>query len=426
MGRTVAENAMACGTGALNIDATRIEYLNLARFFSKWERDIIDSQDEKEGYVYDVNPAIVVGGPSKPGWGDAVIVIPYIVYKFYGDKRIIEENYDGMKKWVEYMKGKSVNNLYTWANEDSSWFGYGDWIAVEHSPSKPISQEYYYYSTKLLAEMADVINKNEDANELNNRLPAIKEAFNKAYFKADSNSYTGGTQTANLIPIAFQLTEEEYIDKVMKSVADNVKAKENHPTTGFLGTSLLLPLLSDHGYHELAYETAIQTTYPSWGYMVRQGATSMWELWNSDKEKPEGMNSRNHFALGSVGEWYYGYLAGIRPDINNPGFKKTIISPKPAGDLISAKGLANTPYGLVSSEWKINNGEFGLTVNIPANTTAMVIIPARGKAEILESGQVIYSDGKLHSKKGYFKLLENNENEVILDVLAGKYHFLVK
>ncbi|HLF36244.1 MAG TPA: glycoside hydrolase family 78 protein [Cyclobacteriaceae bacterium] len=400
--------------------------MDMARFYKKWMRDILDSQDEKEGFVYDVNPAIVVGGPSKPAWGDAVIVIPWIVYKFYGDKSIIEENYDGMKRWVEYMHGNSTDNLYTWSNEDSTWFGYGDWVPVERSPSKPISQAYYYYSTKLLAEMAKIIGKSEDGKELSDRLPAIKDAFNKAYYIKDSASYVGGTQTANLIPVAFGLTEEQFTETVMNSVVENVKAHDNHLTTGFLGTPLLLPMLSDFGHHEIAYASAVQTTYPSWGYMVEKGATTIWELWNSDTERPEGMNSRNHFAYGSVGEWYYGYLAGIRPDVNNPGFKRIIIRPMPAGDLISAKASVMTPYGKVLSDWELKDGSFILSVTIPANTTAEIHLPLKEGSKVMEGESEIYSGGKLTRGKEFFKLTSATDSEVVLETVSGNYLFVVR
>ncbi len=399
--------------------------MNLARFFSKWEHDITDSQDTAEGYVYDVNPAIVVGGPAKPAWGDAVIVIPYEVYKFYGDKRIIRDNYNGMKKWVEYMHARAKNHVYTWSNNDSTWFGYGDWIAVEPSPAKPVSDEYYYHSTELLSQMASIIGNEDDAGLLSERLPAIKQSFNKAYYLPDSNSYEGKTQTANLIPVAFGLTDDDNADIVMKTVADNVAARGDHPTTGFLGTSLLLPLLCDYGYKDIAYATATQRTYPSWGYMLSQGATTMWELWNSDKEKPEGMNSRNHFALGSVGEWYYEYIAGIRPDIKDPGFKHIIFQPTPMGDLTHASGEINTAYGLVTSEWNKGNGIFELNIHVPANTSAEVHIPIAEDNHIEENGKVIYRKGRITRSSDYIKLNSSSDTEVILDVKSGTYHFSV-
>jgi len=149
----------------------------------------------------------------------------------------------------------------------------------------------------------------------------IAAAFNAKHFDEKNNTYTGNTQTANLIPLNFGIVPNSRKNAVAATIAENVRAKDNHQTTGFLGVSLLLPTLGDFGYNDLAYKVAAQKTYPSWGYAVKQGATTIWELWDSDTKGPS-MNSRNHFALGSCGEWYYGYLAGIRPTIEDPVSRK--------------------------------------------------------------------------------------------------------
>jgi len=399
--------------------------MNMAKFYQKWMRDIIDCQ-APEGYVHDVNPAIVVEGPSKPAWGDAVVIVPWVIYNFYGDTRIIEENYEGMKAWVEYMRTNSIDDIYIWVNEDSTFFGYGDWIAVEKSPGQPISVAYYYYSTKLLSNMARIIGKESDYQEYADLAERIKLAFNDKYLDVNTNNYEGATQTANLLPLAFGLVPEGLEEKVAKNIADNVLAKGKHPTTGFLGTGYILPLLSNYGYHQLAFETAIQTTYPSWGYMVENGATSVWELWNSDTEPPEGMNSRNHFALGSVGEWYYGYLAGIRSVTEYPGFKKTVIKPMPADGLEWAQARLETSYGLLSSSWKISNGEFNLDVTIPPNTFAEIHFPVSFERQILESGNVIFMDKKLSVKSDEFKLIDSSMDKIVIEVGAGDYSFIVE
>ncbi len=399
--------------------------MNMAKFYQKWMRDIIDCQ-APEGYVHDVNPAIVVEGPSKPAWGDAVVIIPWVIYNFYGDNRIIKENYEGMKAWVEYMRANSIDNIYIWVNEDSTFYGYGDWIAVEKSPGQPISVAYYYYSAKLLSKMAGIIGNDSDQMEYADLAERIKLAFNDKYLDVNTNNYEGGTQTANLLPLAFGLVPDGLEDEVAKNIADNVLAKGKHPTTGFLGTGYILPLLSDYGYHQLAFETATQITYPSWGYMVEKGATSIWELWNSDTEPPEGMNSRNHFALGSVGEWYYGYLAGIKPVTEFPGFKKTVIKPIPADGLEWAQARLDTSYGLLSSSWKISDGQFKLDVTIPPNTVAEIHFPVSSESQIQESGKIIFSDKKISGTASEFKLIDNPSDQIVIEVGAGDYSFIVE
>jgi len=392
---------------------------NMARFFSKWLRDIIDCQDE-DGAVHDVNPAIVVSGPAKPGWGDAVVVVPWVVYQFYGDKRIIEESYEGMAAWVNYMKNHSKNYLYEQE-------GYGDWIAVVNSPKKPIGAAYFYYCTKLMAKMSAIIGKNEEAENYRHLAEKIAAAFNEKYLDRKTGQYEGATQTANLLPLAFGITPEALADSVIANVVKDVIAREYHPSTGFLGTAYLLPLLSQRGHHDLAYRVAAQKTYPSWGYMVEKGATTIWELWNSDSEGP-GMNSRNHFALGSVGEWYYGWLAGIRPDPQHPGFKRTIIAPHRAGDLTWAEASLETSYGLVKSRWQKNNGELTLEVSIPANTTAMVHVPTLGKSapDISESGKELIKAGEPVAAGNGLKFIRLEKDAAVFEVGAGSYAFVCK
>lgn len=401
--------------------------MNMAQFYAKWLRDITDSQHES-GYVYDVNPAIVVSGPSKAGWGDAVVIVPWHIYNFYGDQKIIEDNYEGMKLWIEFMRQKAENYIYEWKDDPSqTWEGYGDWIAVERSPVEPISAAYYYYSTRLLANMAGIIGQKEDQENYNQLADNIATAFHEKFFDSESINYPGKTQAANILPYIFGLTPDEYKEKIVENIVNDVRLKGNHPTTGFLGTAYLLPILSDNNYHQTAFETAINEDYPSWGYMVNNGATSMWELWNSDTERPEGMNSRNHFALGSVGEWYFSHLAGIK--FTKPGYKSSQIKPMPAEGLDWVKAFTGTPYGRISSEWKLTDNSFTLDVTIPCNTESEIIFPLSyifsseetGALKISESGNLI--EAEKDSLPQGIKDIQFTENEVKIKVGSGKYSF---
>jgi len=256
-------------TGDAQMFAPTANYnMNMAPFFTKWVRDMTDSQTE-EGWICDVNPAIVVGGPGKPAWGDAITVVPWMVYKFYGDKKILENSYEAMKAWVEYMRRESRDNLYIF--DQNGWGGYGDWIAVVESPRAPISVAYFYYSTTLLAKTAEVIGKHDDAVTYNALAEEIRTAFNKKFLNLKTLNYQGATQTANLLPLVFGITQDEYRKKVVSNIAADVIKRGKHPSTGFLGTGYILPVLSEWGYHDLAYEVATQTSYPSWGYMVEKG-----------------------------------------------------------------------------------------------------------------------------------------------------------
>ena len=392
--------------------------MEMIGFFNKWMRDIIDSQDEN-GAVHDVNPVIVVKGPAAPGWGDAVFVVPWVMYKFYGDKRILEESYDGMAAWIDYMTSQSKGNLY----EKS---GYGDWVAPVKSPSEPIGSAYYFYGAKMVSTIAGLLGKTSDEIRYRELSEKISIAFNEKHFDSSANSYTGNTQTANLIPLNFGLVPKWKQNSVAKTIAEDVKSRDNHLSTGFLGVSLLLPTLSNYGYNDLAYKVATQKTYPSWGYTVEKGATTIWELWNGDTEGP-GMNSRNHFALGACGEWYYGYLAGINPSPKSPGFKKVILTPMPVDDLKWAKAQVKTAYGLVSSNWQKKENKIEYNFNIPANTSAEFHIPFldREIKSVKESDNYVYKNGSVIPAKG-MALIDNDYTKAVVSLEAGEYHFVVE
>jgi alpha-L-rhamnosidase len=399
--------------------------MDMTRFYEKWMKDILDSQDES-GYVYDVNPAIVVSGPAKPGWGDAVIITPWVAYKFSGNERILEENYDGMKAWVEFMRRHAKDNIYIWANPDSTFFGYADWIAPVLSPKKPISASYLFLSSKLLSEIAAVIGKPEDAAEYAQLASDVASAYQEKYFNQETQNYEGGTQTANLLPLGFGITPEELKDQVFQNVVDAVNARDGHPSTGFLGTQYVLPTLSDYGRHDMAYEMINLRTYPSWGYMVEKGATTIWELWNSDTERPEGMNSRNHYALGGIGEWVYGYLGGLKPDIEHPGFKQSLIAPRPVGDLTWAKTTRETAYGDLLVDWKIEGNVFHMDVAIPPNTTSIVTIPKTGISfsVITIDGTEVFREGNGIDNIDTIQFIAEDENGVSFKVGSGSYSFM--
>ncbi len=402
--------------------ATSMYNMEMSGFYAKWVRDIADGQSP-EGWVTDVNPPIVVTDPAKPAWGDAFLIVPREQYGFYRDRRILESYYDDYKGWVEYMASKSEDGLYIY-NRDG-WGGYGDWIAVVESPKAPISAAYYYYSTRLLAQFAEILGYEAEFKRYQARADKIREAFNERFFDASVPTYTGDTQTALLLPLSFGLVPREYEKAIAARLAEKVESAGYHPSTGFLGTKYLLPTLSDYGYHDIAWKTAVNNEYPSWGYMVENGATSIWELWNSDTEPPDRMNSRNHFALGSVGEWYYSHLAGIRPDRNHAGYKHSFIAPMPAGDLNHASARTWTPYGTISTSWVNENGRFSLEVTIPPNTTSTLCIPVLSEVrkEVYEGGTAILKDGELSGEVPGVGFAGEEGNGMTFTLEPGTYTF---
>lgn len=406
------------------VSATACYNIDLAAFFRKWLRDIRDSQNES-GYVHNVNPTLVVMGPGSPAWADALVIIPWELFRFYGDTAILRENFDAMLALVRYMQKMSKDSIYEYGAGD--WGGYGDWIAVVPSPTKPTGPLYYYHSTDLLSRMADIIGESSTAAELRKMLPGIARAYNKKYFDPGTGWYIGKTQTMNILPLAFHMVPENERSLVIGNVVDDIKAHNNHLSTGFLGTRYICPVLSDYGFHDIAYQLAVQNTYPSWGYMVEKGATTIWELWNGDTGDP-GMNSLNHYALGSVGEWYYAYLAGIRTDPAAPGFRHFFIEPRPVGDLTWADGSVLSPYGMINCHWELEAETLTLLVTVPANTHALVKIPSLGKkAPSLSEGEtMIVENGREIKKIDGVGFIGIENGKICLAIGSGDYQFILK
>lgn len=395
--------------------------MDMSRFFGKWMDDIADSAGE-DGHVTDVAPKAVVSGSASPGWGDAVVVIPWTLYRFYGDVRIIEEHFDTMRAWVEYMRANARGCLYERE-------GYGDWVAMEPSPTKPIGAAYFYLSTNLLARMARIIGRDSEADEYKELARSIRTAYNEAYFDDHTCSYEGGTQAANIIPLAFGLVRDEYRDEVLANVVENIEQHGGHLTTGFLGTGYVLPLLTAMGEHDLAWRLVTQRSYPSWGYMIERGATTIWELWNGDTAGPH-MNSHNHFALGSVGQWFYESLAGIGIDDSHPGFKRFIIRPRPPEGLEWARAEYRSVHGLIRSAWRRGekDGRFTLDVTVPAHTSAEIWVPQAGRGHsVLREGAVEVSreEGAAQTQ-AELRSVRTAEGCCVLEVGAGWYSFEVE
>lgn len=399
--------------------------MHMIPFFSKWLRDIDDSRSP-EGAVTDVAPAAVVRGAAKPGWGDAVVIVPWVLYQFTGDKRILDENYEQMAGWVDYMTGKGGDDLYEVE-------GYGDWVPAMdvQSPKAPIGSAYYYYSTKLVAQTAEVLGKDEEARKYKAQAERTRKAFNAKHFDENTGQYPGATQTANILPVWFGITPDDQRETVAANIAKDVKNRDYHLTTGFLGTAYLMSLLTAYGYDDVAWQLAAQTTQPSWGYMALHGATTLWERWDTDKRGPE-MNSRNHFCFGAVAQWFYETVAGINIDPDNPGFKNVVIRPIPMGNLTWARATYPGPYGVIECAWRRPDpNTFELNLKIPANTTARVHLPIEGGKNnwIMEYGQSAFTElvrnGKANQTCAGIELQSITDSETVFRVGAGKYRFFV-
>jgi alpha-L-rhamnosidase len=392
---------------------------DMARFFSKWITDLADSQNPEEGWVTDVAPSLG-WGPASPAWGDALVIVPWAVYQDYGDLRIIQTHYDAMAKWIDYMEKKSEGGLY---NPEHM---YGDWVGVVESPKEPISSAYRYYSTSLMAKMAKILGRASDENRFKAMMMRTWQAYNTKFFQKDKNDYEGETQATKVIPLRFGLVPEDRAKAVAANVVKDIRGRDFHLSTGFLGTACLMPVLTQWGDPETLWKVATQESYPSWGHMVKKGATTIWELWNSDTAGP-GMNSRNHYALGAVGQWYYQCLAGIDTDPDHPGYNRIIFRPTPLGDLEWAKASIDTRYGKVSSSWTRGKDGFHIDLEVPPNTTASLALPTFGKNKptINEGDAMVLSLGKPSGKVPGITYEGPEEERAVFSLAAGKYSFLV-
>ena len=395
--------------------------MNVATFFGKWLKDLAADQVD-DGRVPFVIPNVLGKDASaSAGWADASTIIPWNIYLAYGDKRILEQQYQSMKAWVGYMEKSSVNDLW------NKGFHFGDWLfyrPLDDNDGRAavtdkylIAQCFWAHSTQLMINTATVLGKEDDVKHYTESLKRIKDAFLKEYATANGR-LVAGTQTAYVLALNFDMFPENLRSQAAARLAQNVKDYGNHLTTGFLGTPYLCDVLTRFGYTEVAYNLLLQETYPSWLYPVKMGATTIWERWDGIKTdstfQTPGMNSFNHYAYGAIGDWMYRTVAGLQESA--PGYKEILIAPKPGGKLTYASAELITLYGPAKSSWKIENGLFKLAVIIPANTSATIVLPNAAAEKITEQGIDVTK----------VKAISNNSTEgkdVKLRAGSGTYFF---
>jgi alpha-L-rhamnosidase len=346
--------------------------MDVASFFTKWTRDVDDGQSAA-GAFGDVSPSVFQMGT--PAWGDAGVIVPWTIYLAYGDTRILEEHYPAMVRWVEYIRGISTGNLW----QSSRGSDYGDWLSINDDTDKVVlASAFYAHSTDLVARAATVLKKDADAKKYSDLFNTIKAAFNQAYVGTDGK-IKSDTQTAYGLALRFNLLPDNLRAAAVNLLDAGVTRHTGHLSTGFVGVSHLLPALTSGGKLDRSYQLLNNDTYPSWGYEISKGATTIWERWDGIEQNGQfqdpGMNSFNHYSFGSVGEWMYSTVAGIELDEANPGYKHFIIRPRPGGGLTSAKGSLDSIHGLIVSDWKLAGNIFTLNITVPVNTTAVVYLP---------------------------------------------------
>lgn len=394
---------------------------SIASLYPKWLRDISDAQRDT-GSIPDVAPAYWPIYSDNVTWPSTLIIAPGVLHRQYGDIAPISDRYESAKKWLDYMGGFFTNGIIS---RDS----YGDWcvppeeLRMIHSkdPARQtdkalLATSYFYYDLKLMERYAKLLGRTVDATRFAKWSSEIKTSFNNRFLDRAKGQYDNGSQTSCVLPLAFGLVPDDLRARVFARLVENIeKETRGHIGTGLIGGQHLMRVLSDNGRADLAYRIAGQKDYPSWGYMIAQGATTIWELWNGNTADPT-MNSGNHVMLvGDLIIWYYEYLAGIKADPEQPGFKHIIMKPHPVGDLKSARGTHRSPYGLISSEWRQDGGSFNWKIEVPPNTSATVYVPKMAKSSVTESGK------PLGQARG-LKLLRGENDRIVLQLGSGKYN----
>jgi len=387
---------------------------DVASFFTKFCIDLDDAQRWYGAYPNFAPFPFSRPGQYSPAWMDAGIIIPYTMMQVYNDTRIVEYMYEGMQKFMEFQEKASTDYLRPGAGKN-----WGDWLAVNEKTSHDfIASAYYGYDAKLMAEMAMAIGKTEDAKKYSQDFENIKKAFSKKYILANGNT-TEDAMTTYALALYFDLYPEALAQKGAARLAEKIEANGYKFATGFLGTKHVMLALSKYGFHDVSYKLFLQKEYPSWGYSIENGSTSIWERWNSftkDNSKNSdlnaAMNSFSHYAFGSVAEWMFQYAAGI--DTNGYGYNNIIIKPAITKDLKFINGSTKTINGKITSNWNIKGSHLYMTVIIPVNTTAKIHIPTH------KTSQIKLNNTALRKNKSH-RVLTANETETIIEVGSGSY-----
>ena len=389
-------------TGAYNFD--------IDAFSHKFMQDVVDGQTPGGGFT-DVAPDLLGNTdehPGAPGWGDAGVLVPYATWMQYGDRAVLERNWAAMERWMDFVLRTNPNYL----RRNALGNNYADWLAPDQrSPKDLVATAYWALLAKQMEEMSKALGGAEDAEKYRGLHAKIAEAYQREYVHADG-SVAGDTQTAYVLTMYAGLAPKGTETEMTSRLVKDIEAHQNHLTTGFLGTPFLLFVLEEQGRADVAYKLLLSDSYPSWGYMVKKGATTWWERWNGDTGDP-GMNSYNHYAFGSVMAWVYRRVAGIDTDATGAGFHHLTIRPDVQAGLTSVHGEYDSAYGTVMTDWsKSADGKLMLSVRVPANSEATVYLPAKGATAVNESGKAVEA-----SREGEFFAVK---------VGSGQYSFVTR
>lgn len=409
--------------GDRSAECTGESYIfNIASLYNKWITDMRDAQLEN-GSIPDVAPSYWPIYSDNTTWPGTFLFASDMLYTQYGDLKVIEDNYPAMQKWISHMSGFLWEGLMP---KDT----YGDWcvppedLSLIHTsdPLRTTSAEYigtayFHQELKMMAKFAGLLGREEDAAGYLKKAAEIKETFNNRFLDKYEVRYSNNSNTANILALAFGLVPPQYTKKITDNLLQKILGEGGiHVGNGIIGGQWLMRTLTSNGHADVAYTLAAQDTYPSWGYMVRQGATTIWELWNGDKGDP-AMNSGNHvMLLGDLIIWFYENLAGIKADPDLPAFKHIIMKPVTPPGLSHVTASYRSAYGTIKSSWKLEEGRFIWNISIPANTTASIYVPTPDGEDVMEGDQLAAGADQI-------KFIDREGRYSVFEAGSGNYVF---
>lgn len=392
--------------------------------YAKWLQDIEDAQ-RTSGSIPDVAPSYWEVYSDNMTWPAAYIIIANMLYHQFGNLEPIKKHYASMKLWLRYMKDKYMKDYILYKDT------YGDWCMPPEDPhlihsklpgritsGDYLGTAYYYRMVQFMEHFADLLNKPEDKQEFISLNKNILRAFTTKYLDTERGYYSNNTATANILALAYDMVPDSLRTRVFQNVINTTMDQfGGHVSAGLVGAQQLMRTLTNNGRPDIAYQLATNTSYPSWGYMAKEGATTIWELWNGNTADP-AMNSGNHvMLLGDLLIWFYEDLAGIKSDDNEVGFKKIIMKPFPVDGLEYVNASYHSIHGIIKSYWKKKGNNFDWNISVPANTTATVYIPAGDLSDITEQGKDI-------TKAEGVRFVKMEDGRAVVEVGSGSYHFL--
>ena len=427
------EKGAYCGDGQLEAEAS-IHDFQMASFYTKWVNDMRDAQTE-DGWIPNTTPTLVGGMGGGVAWGSSCILVPWWMFHYYSDMRILKETYPTMKRYIDFLKntGKTDENPdepYIIDNFKSYWYCLGEWCAPGKKPDGPnhpvVSTFYYYYDVLLMSKIAGILGKTSDAENYLALSDTIKKVYIEKFFNDTTCLYGSEKvfQTYQILPLVENLIPDGYRDKVFNTLVNDIHEKEDHLGTGIIGTKYLWPVLLDGNKDELAYSIVNQTTFPGYGYWLKNGETTLLEDWH-------GRTSHNHEMFGSVTEYFFKYLAGIQSPMEGNtsiAYSHIYLQPRIPDSLSFVNASVETVSGKIVSEWKKHGNTFMYHVNIPANTTATVILPtfAFDRFSVKEGNNYLWENNKTDQSSHGIRTIKKDGNNMEIEILSGDYNFTLK